>query len=491
MTATIEVDPTIQSKLFINGEFVDASSGKTFTTSNPATEGDLAEVSSAGDDDVNAAVEAAGREMQPGSEWQKMKPRDRAKVMWKLADLLTSRAAEIGRIETLDNGKPIFESQFVDTPAAAECLYYFAGWSGKVTGETVPIQENAFAYTLREPVGVVGAITPWNFPLMLAVWKIAPALACGNTVVIKPASNTSLSLLKFAEYAREAGLPAGVLNVIPGDGATVGNAMVDHPGIDAIAFTGSTAVGRQIMARAAKTLKKVSLELGGKSPNIVFADADLEAAARGALNAIFYGKGEVCAAGSRLLVEESVHDELMAKVSERANKMVAADPMHPKTRLGAIASKNQFETVMKYIETGKKEGAKLIAGGERADIGTGKGYFVKPTIFDDVQPEMKIAQEEIFGPVLATIRFSDFDDAIAKGNATVYGLAAAVWTRDINKAHKVARAIKAGTVWVNAYNLYDPALPFGGFKESGFGRDQGRDALEKYTQTKSVWVNLG
>jgi len=489
MTA-VEVDPTIQSKLFINGQFVDAKSGGTFTTSNPATEVDLAEVSSAGSEDVDAAVEAARREMQPGSDWQKMKPRDRAKVMWKLADILSARAAEIGRIETLDNGKPIFESQYVDTPAAAECLYYFAGWSGKVTGDTIPIQDNAFAYTLREPVGVVGAITPWNFPLMLAVWKIAPALACGNTVVIKPASNTALSLLKFAEYAREAGLPPGVLNVIPGNGATVGNAMVDHPGIDAIAFTGSTAVGKQIMARAANTLKKVSLELGGKSPNIVFADADLEAAARGALNAIFYGKGEVCAAGSRLLVEDSVHDELMSRLTERANKMVAADPMHPKTRLGAIASKGQFETVMKYIETGKSEGAKLIAGGERADIGTGKGFFVKPTIFDDVQPDMKIAQEEIFGPVLATIRFSDFDDAIAKGNATVYGLAAAVWTRDINKAHKVARAIKAGTVWVNAYNLYDPALPFGGFKESGFGRDQGRDALEKYTQTKSVWVNL-
>jgi acyl-CoA reductase-like NAD-dependent aldehyde dehydrogenase len=265
--------------------------------------------------------------------------------------------------------------------------------------------------------------------------------------------------------------------------------MVDHPGIDAIAFTGSTEVGRQLMARAAKTLKKVSLELGGKSPNIVFADADLDAAARGALNAIFYGKGEVCAAGSRLLVEEGAHDELMSKVIDRANKMVAGDPLHPKTRLGAIVSKEQMETVLRYIETGKSE-AKLVAGGERADIGTGKGYFVKPTIFDDVKADATIAREEIFGPVLATIRFSDADDAVAKGNATVYGLAAAVWTRDISKAHRVARAIKAGTVWVNTYNLYDPALPFGGFKESGFGRDQGRDALEKYTQTKSVWVNL-
>jgi aldehyde dehydrogenase (NAD+) len=483
-------EPSIQHRLFINGDFVDARSGETFATINPATEEKLADVASAGVEDVDAAVQAARAQMEPGSEWQKMKPRDRAKVMWRLADMLMARADEIGRIETLDNGKPIFESQYVDTPSAAECLYYFAGWSGKVTGETIPVADNAFTYTLREPVGVVGAITPWNFPLMLAVWKIAPALACGNTVVIKPASNTALSLLKFAEYAKECGLPAGVLNVIPGRGSVVGNAIVDHPGVDAIAFTGSTEVGKQIMARASKTLKKVALELGGKSPNIVFADADLDAAAKGALNAIFYGKGEVCAAGSRLLVEESAHEELMAKVIDRAKKMTAGDPLHPKTRLGAIVSKEQMESVLSYIEAGKSEGAKLVAGGERADIGTGKGYFIQPTIFDDVTTEHRIAREEIFGPVLATIKFKDAEDGVAKANATVYGLAAAVWTRDVSKAHRVARAVKAGTVWVNTYNLYDPALPFGGFKESGFGRDQGRDALEKYTQTKSVWVNL-
>jgi acyl-CoA reductase-like NAD-dependent aldehyde dehydrogenase len=480
----------MQNQLFINGEFVDAKSGETFATFNPATEEKITDVASAGVDDVDAAVRAARAQMESGSEWQKMKPRDRGKILFRIADMLTNKADEIGRIETIDNGKPIFESQFVDTPAAAECLYYFAGWSGKVTGDTIPVADNAFTYTLREPVGVVGAITPWNFPLMLAVWKIAPALACGNTVVIKPASNTSLSLLKFAEYAKECGLPAGVLNVVPGRGSVVGNAIVDHPGVDAIAFTGSTEVGKNLMARAAKTLKKVSLELGGKSPNVVFADADLDAAARGALNAIFYGKGEVCAAGSRLLVEESAHDELMSKVIDRANKMVAGDPLHPKTRLGAIVSKDQMDTVMSYIDAGKNEGAKLVAGGERTDIGTGKGYFVKPTIFDDVDSQMRIAREEIFGPVLATIRFNDAEDAVAKANATVYGLAAAVWTRDISKAHRIAKSIKAGTVWINTYNLYDPALPFGGFKESGFGRDQGRDALEKYTQTKSVWVAL-
>src|SRR5687767_8814525 len=418
MTA-VATPTNLQNKLFINGEFVDARSGQTFATFNPATEEKITDVASAGADYVDAAVKAARAQMEPGSDWQKMKPRDRAKVMWRLADILMAKAEEIGRIETIDNGKPIFESQFVDTPAAAECLYYFAGWSGKVTGETIPVADNAFTYTLREPLGVVGAITPWNFPLMLAVWKIAPALACGNTVVIKPASNTALSLLKFAEYAKEAGLPAGVLNVIPGRGSVVGNAIVDHPGVDAIAFTGSTEVGKQLMARAAKTLKKVSLELGGKSPNIVFADADLDAAAKGALNAIFYGKGEVCAAGSRLLVEEGAHDELMAKVCERAAKMVPADPLHPKTRLGAIVSKEQMDTVLSYIEAGKTDGAKLVAGGGRADIGTGKGYFIQPTIFDDVTPEHRIAKEEIFGPVLATLKFKDADDGVAKANAKI------------------------------------------------------------------------
>src|SRR6058998_3818075 len=333
MTA-VSTEKSFRNQLFINGEFVDARSGKTFPTINPATEEKITDVASAGPEDVDVAVRAAQTQMEPASEWQKMKPRDRGKILFRIAEMLTARAEEIGKIETIDNGKPIFESQFVDTPAAAECLYYFGGWSGKVTGETIPIADNAFTYTLREPVGVVGAITPWNFPLMLAVWKIAPALACGNTVIVKPASNTSLSLLKFAEYAKEAGLPAGVLNIIPGKGSVVGNAMVDHPGVDAIAFTGSTEVGKGLMARAAKTLKKVSLELGGKSPNVVFADADLEAASRGALNAIFYGKGEVCAAGSRLLVEDAAHDELMAKVIDRANKMVAADPLHPKTQIG-------------------------------------------------------------------------------------------------------------------------------------------------------------
>ncbi|MBW3564748.1 MAG: aldehyde dehydrogenase family protein [Acidobacteria bacterium] len=486
---TMKLD-RLQTKLFINGEFTDAENGETFATINPATEEKIGDVASASPADVDRAVKAARAQLEPGSAWQKMAPRERGKVLWRTADLLMKYAPEIGKIETADNGKPIFESQYVDIPAAAECLYYFAGWSGKNTGETIPVNARAFTYTLREPVGVVGSITPWNFPLMLAVWKIAPALACGNTMVCKPASNTSLSLLAFAELAREAGLPEGVLNVIPGRGSVVGNAIVDHPGVDAIAFTGSAEVGRGLMARAAKTLKKVSLELGGKSPNIVLADADLDAAAKGSLNAIFYGKGEVCAAGSRLLVDDAIHDDLMDRIQGRAKKMVADDPMNEKTRLGAIVSKEQMETVLGYIEKGKSEGAKLVSGGERTDIGTGKGYFLEPTIFDDVSPEMTIAREEIFGPVLATIRFDGEEDAVRKGNDTVYGLAAAVWTRDVSLAHRVAHQLKAGTVWINTYNLYDPALPFGGFKESGFGRDQGRDALEKYTQTKSVWLAL-
>ncbi|MDP9263017.1 MAG: aldehyde dehydrogenase family protein, partial [Acidobacteriota bacterium] len=375
-------------------------------------------------------------------------------------------------------------------PTVADVFRYYAGWATKIHGETINSRPNAFTYTLREPVGVVAAIVPWNFPLLLASWKIAPALATGNCVIWKPASQTSLSALRVGELMLEAGVPAGVINILPGPGAIVGMGLVKHPGVDKVAFTGSTVVGKEVMRSAADTVKRITLELGGKSPNIVFADSDLEAAVRGASTGIFYGKGEVCAAGSRLFVEKKIHDEFMSKLVDRTQKLKPGDPLDPKTRLGAIVSEQQMNTVLGYIETGKSEGAKLVAGGKRVSVDGGKGYFVEPTIFDGVDNNMKIAQEEIFGPVLATIPFDDVEQVADLANQNIYGLAAAVWTNDIRKAHAVARRLKAGTVWVNAYNLYDVALPFGGYKQSGFGRELGMHAIEHYTELKSVWVNL-
>jgi len=477
-----------QKHLFIGNEWRPASGGRTMEVINPATEEVIATVASADASDVDAAV-AAARAALTGP-WGKMSARDRGRLVSRLADRLLERADEVARLETLHNGKPIFESRQIEIPAAAECLEYYAGWADKVMGETIPVKGNYFTYTLREPLGVVAAIVPWNFPLLLAAWKVAPALACGNTVILKPASQTPLTALALAEIAGEVGLPPGVLNVITGPGSTVGQAIVDHPGIDKIAFTGDTSTGKAIMRSAAETLKKITLELGGKSPNIVLPDADLDAALRGATTGIFYGKGEVCAAGSRLLVDRSIRSEFMDKLSSRAKKMVAGDPLDPKTRYGALASKKQLETVERYVATGTREGAALVAGGERTDIGTGKGYFYQPTIFDNVTPAMTIAREEIFGPVLAVIEFADLDEAIARANDTQYGLAAAVWTRDIKKAHYVARRLQAGTVWVNTYNIYDTAAPFGGYKASGFGREMSANAIEHYTQLKSVWVDL-
>jgi acyl-CoA reductase-like NAD-dependent aldehyde dehydrogenase len=478
----------MRKQLFIDNEWRDASGGKTLEVVNPATEEVIAEVASAEQADVDAAV-AAARAALDGP-WATLSARDRGRIVWKIGELLMARADEIARLETLHNGKPIFESRQIEVPAAAECFQYYAGWADKIHGETIPVKGNFLTYTLREPVGVIAAIVPWNFPLLLTAWKVAPALACGNTVIIKPASQTPLTAIALAEIAREAGLPPGVLNVITGPGSRVGQMLVDHPGIDKIAFTGDTSTGRGIMKGSADTLKRITLELGGKSPNIVFPDADLDAAVRGATTGIFYGKGEVCAAGSRLLVDKSIKSEFIDKVAARAKKMAPGDPLDPKTRLGAISSKKQLETDLRYIETAKQEGAQLVAGGARADIGTGKGYFLQPTVFDNVTPEMTIAREEIFGPVLAAIEFADVDEAIARANDSVYGLAAAVWTRDIKKAHYVARKLQAGTVWINTYNVYDTAAPFGGYKQSGFGREMSMHALEHYTQVKSVWVDL-
>jgi aldehyde dehydrogenase (NAD+) len=483
--ATTAVD---QKKLLINNEWRSSSSGGTMEVINPATEEVVASVAAADAADVDAAVAAARAALN--GPWGQMSARERGRLVRKLADRLLERLDEVARLETLHNGKPISESRQIEIPAAAECFEYFAGWADKVMGETIPVKGSYLTYTLREPIGVVAAIVPWNFPLLLAAWKVAPALACGNTIIIKPASQTPLTALALGEIAVEVGLPPGVLNVITGPGSKVGQAIVEHPGIDKIAFTGDTSTGKSIMRSAAETLKKITLELGGKSPNIVLPDADLEAAIRGVTIGIFYGKGEVCAAGSRLLVDRSIKSEFIDKLAARVKKMAIGDPMDPKTRFGAVSSKKQLETVLRYIESGKKEGATLVAGGERADIGTGKGYFVQPTVFADVTPEMTISREEIFGPVLASIEYADLDEAIAKANDTQYGLAAGIWTRDIKKAHYVARKLQAGTVWINTYNVYDTAAPFGGYKQSGFGREMSAHALEHYTQVKSVWVDL-
>ncbi len=476
-------------KLLIDGQWVDGS--KTFDTVNPATGEVLTQIVEASGADVDQTVAAARRAFDSkGGAWRKMSASERGRLIWKLADLIEQHIDELAELETLDNGKPIFESRNVDMPMVIDVLRYYAGWATKIHGETVNTFDTAFTYTLREPVGVVGLIIPWNFPLLLASWKLGPALACGNTIVMKPAEQTPLTTLRLGELAVEAGFPPGVINIVTG-GPETGKAIVRHPGIDKIAFTGSTAVGKEIMRGAADTLKRVTLELGGKSPNIVFADADIDSAVKGAINGIFYGKGEVCNAGSRLFVDSKVRDEFLDKLIGRAKKMVPGDPLDPKTRMGALVSLEQLQTVLGYIDAGKHEGAKLLAGGNRVWLNGDKGYFIEPTIFGDVNNDMKIAQEEIFGPVLATLKFDDIDEVVEMANRNQYGLAAAVWTRDLKKAHQMSRMLRAGTVWINTYGLMDAALPFGGYKSSGFGRELGQAALEHYTEVKTVWMNMG
>ena len=479
---------TLPTRLFINGEQLDAGDGRTHDVVNPATEEVIASVAAAGEGDVDRAVRSARATFESDA-WRKMSARQRGEAVRRLGDLILKNKDELARLETLNNGKPLFESA-IDVRLAAATYHYYGGWADKIHGETIPVDGPFLNYTLREPLGVVGAIVPWNFPISLASWKVAPALACGNTVVLKPSELTPFTAIRMAELAIEAGLPSGAFNAVPGAGSVAGTALVRHSQVDKIAFTGSTEVGKQVMRDAAGTVKKVSLELGGKSPNIIYADADLEAAARGALTGIFYGKGEVCAAGSRLLVEETAAEEVRTRILDRVRKMVAGDPLDPKTRLGALVSKTQMERVLGYIDRGKKEGASLLSGGERSPV-NGKGYFVQPTVFEGVERDMTLAREEIFGPVLAMMTFRDgIAGAADLANATIYGLAAGIWTRDIKKALRTAREIRAGTVWVNTYNMYDAASPFGGFKQSGFGRDLGVHALEGYTQVKSVWVDL-
>ena len=477
----------MKTDLFINNEWRPAVAGKRFPVENPATEEVIAEVAAGDAADVDNAV-AAARACFEADAWRGLSARKRGRMLAKAADLLEARLDEFARLETAHNGKTLFESK-IELTMTVNTLRYYGGWADKITGDTLPVDGPFFCYTLREPVGVVGAIVPWNFPLNIASWKFAPALAAGCTIILKPASETPLTALAFSEIALEAGFPPGAFNVVSGGGSTAGAALVRHPDVDKISFTGSTEVGRQIMKMAADSNKRVTLELGGKSPNIIFADADLKAAVRGALTGIFYGKGEVCAAGSRLLVERGAHAQVVEQLAEGAKKITPGDPLDKNTRLGALVSKKQRETVLSYIAKGVAEGATLIAGGKAVQP-NGKGYFVEATVFDAVTPDMTIAREEIFGPVLAVLTFDDFDAGVKLANRSMYGLAAGIWTKDIQKAHRAARAIRAGTVWINSYNFYDSGAPFGGFKASGFGRDLGRDALDGYLETKTVWVGL-
>jgi aldehyde dehydrogenase (NAD+) len=476
----------VRTELLINGEWRKAASGRRLDVVNPATEETLAAVESAGAEDVDAGV-AAARACFESDAWQQLAGRKRGALLHRAADLLEQRAKEFADVETRQNGKPLFESK-IDVAQTVEVFRYYAGWADKIGGEVRPVEAGDLVFTERVPVGVVGAIVPWNFPLNLAGWKLAPALAAGCTVVLKPAPETPLTALMLGELLGEAGFPAGSVNVVPGDGPTTGAALVRHPGVDKIAFTGSTATGKQVMRDAADTVKRVTLELGGKSPNVIFADADLKAAVRGAQTGIFYGKGEVCAAGSRLLVERSVHDQVVDELVQRARKLTIGDPFDKTTRLGALVSKRQHEKVLSYIAAGRRE-ASLLVGGNAAKV-NGKGFYVEATVFADAKPGASIVEEEIFGPVLAVIPFDDLEEGVRLANRSMYGLAAGVWTKDIQKAFTVARRLRAGTVWINTYNLYDAAAPFGGFKASGFGRDLGREALDGYTDTRTIWVGL-
>ena len=472
-------------QMLINGKWVDAASGKTFPTYNPATGDVLANVAEGDKEDINRAVAAARAAFDSGP-WSKATPSKRAKLMWKLADLIEQHAEEFAQLESLDNGKPVNVARAADVPGTVEMFRYMAGWATKIEGNTIPLSAGGakfFAYTLREPVGVVGQIIPWNFPLMMAAWKIAPAMATGCTVVLKPAEQTPLTALLLGELIQEAGFPDGVVNIVPGYGETAGAALSAHPHVDKIAFTGSTEVGKLIVHAATGNLKKVSLELGGKSPNIVFQDADIEATIPGAAMAIFFNQGQTCCAGSRLYVEDKQFDKVVDGVSQLASKIRIGPGMESTTDMGPLVSEEQMNKVCGYLESGYAEGAKATVGGSRQGD---KGYFVKPTVLVNTNEKMKVVREEIFGPVVTAIPFKDVDDLIAKANNTEYGLAAGVWTRDIGKAHRIASQLRAGTVWINCYNVFDPAMPFGGYKQSGWGREMGHEVLNLYTEVKSV-----
>src|SRR5450755_1759589 len=480
-------------KMLIDGKWVNAASGKTFPTYNPATGEVLAQVAEGDRADIDAAVQAARKAFDSGP-WSRMTASERGKLVWKLADLLEQHIEEFATLETLDNGKPLTVARAADVPLAVDMFRYMAGWATKLEGTTIPISvpytpgAMYHAYTLREPVGVVGQIIPWNFPLLMAAWKLAPALATGNCVVLKPAEQTPLTALRLGEIFLDAGIPEGVVNIVTGFGETAGAALAAHDDVDKIAFTGSTEVGKIIVRAAAGNLKKVSLELGGKSPNIVFKDVgDLDAAIAGAANAIFFNHGQCCCAGSRLMVERDIFDEVVEGVARHAKKIKLGPGLDPSTEMGPLVSEEQLNRVTNYMRQGKQAGACYVTGGSRAGE---RGYFVRPTVVKDVKPSMSIVREEIFGPVVVAEPFTKVEELIPRANQTQYGLAAGVWTRDISKAHRIAAALKAGTVWINCYNILDSALPFGGYKQSGWGREMGHEVLELYTQTKAVVVGL-
>ncbi|MEX0825093.1 MAG: aldehyde dehydrogenase family protein, partial [Pirellulaceae bacterium] len=463
-----------QTQCFIGGQWVPAASGKTFATINPATEEEIAQVAEGDAEDIDRAARAARQAFDTG-DWSKMDAADRGRLMYKLADAIEAEIDSLAALETLDNGKPLNDSRTVDIPLVIDVLRYYAGYADKIQGSTIPIRGDFFCYTRREPIGVAGQIIPWNFPMLMTSWKWGPALAAGCTIVMKPAEQTPLTCLRMAKLAQDVGFPDGVINVVPGYGPTAGAAVVKHPMIDKIAFTGEHRTAQIITRDSAETLKRLSFELGGKSPNVVLADADLDAAVQGAYVGLYLNQGQCCCAGSRLFVDSSIHDLFLEKLQALTETRRVGDPFAPDTEQGPQVDKAQFDKIMSYIDKGREEGARCVTGGER--VGD-QGYFVQPTIFDQVTDDMAIAKDEIFGPVLSVLRFDDVDEMIRRANNTCFGLAAAVWTRDISKAHRFAAQVRAGTVWINCYDAFDAAAPFGGFKMSGYGRELGEEGLK-------------
>jgi aldehyde dehydrogenase (NAD+) len=475
------------TECFINGKWVTAASGKTFQTINPATEEVIADVAEGDKEDIDRAVKAARKAFED-SEWSRMDARDRGRLMYRLADLIEEEIDELAALESLDNGKPFKDARAADLPLVIDCLRYYAGYADKIHGSTIPVRGNYFTYTRREPVGVAGQIIPWNFPMLMVAWKWGPALAAGCTIVMKPAEQTPLTCLRMAALAKEAGFPDGVINVVPGFGPTAGASLVRHPGVDKIAFTGEHRTAQIIMRDASESLKRLTFELGGKSPNVILADADLEKAAAGTHFGLFFNQGQCCCAGSRVFVEKKVHAEFVDRLANLASTRRLGDPLSLDTEQGPQVDKAQFDKIMSYIELGKKEGAKCVTGGARHGD---TGYFVQPTVFDNVRDDMAIAKDEIFGPVMSVLSFSDWDELVQRANNTCFGLAAAVWTKDVGRAHDFARRVRAGTVWVNCYDVFDAAAPFGGFKMSGQGRELGEEGLKAYTESKTVTISLG